>query len=79
MYILIKINYLFVSLGITIIKLYRLLLSPLLGGQCRFYPSCSHYSEDALRRFGIVKGGWLTVKRIGKCHPFHPGGYDPLP
>ncbi|ABI69861.1 conserved hypothetical protein [Syntrophomonas wolfei subsp. wolfei str. Goettingen G311] len=46
---------------------------------CRFYPSCSNYSIEALRKYGIVKGGWLTVKRLARCHPYNPGGYDPVP
>lgn len=46
---------------------------------CRFYPSCSNYSIQAIARYGIIKGGWLTVKRIMRCHPFNPGGYDPVP
>ena len=46
---------------------------------CRFYPSCSHYSIQALKKYGIVKGGWLTVKRLARCHPYNPGGYDPVP
>jgi len=46
---------------------------------CRFYPSCSQYAVEAITKYGAVKGGWLTVKRISRCHPFHPGGYDPVP
>jgi len=46
---------------------------------CRFYPSCSNYSIEALQKYGVIKGGWLTIKRIARCHPFHPGGYDPIP
>jgi putative membrane protein insertion efficiency factor len=46
---------------------------------CRFYPSCSYYSIEAMQKYGVIKGGWLSVKRISKCQPFHPGGYDPLP
>lgn len=62
-----------------VIRLYRLVLSPWLPGHCRFYPTCSHYAEEALRRWGVLKGGWLALKRILRCHPFHPGGYDPVP
>ena len=64
---------------IFIVKIYQKLLSPFLPDSCRFYPSCSHYSVEALQKYGAVKGGWLSVKRISRCHPFHPGGYDPVP
>ncbi len=63
----------------TLIKAYRLILSPLLGPRCRFYPSCSAYGLEAVQTFGALKGSWLIVKRIGRCHPWHPGGYDPVP
>jgi putative membrane protein insertion efficiency factor len=62
-----------------IIKVYKLLISPLFPNSCRFYPTCSEYSYEAIKKFGSIKGGWLGVKRISKCHPFHPGGYDPVP
>ncbi len=64
---------------VFIIKLYRNLISPLFPPSCRFYPTCSEYSQEAISRFGALKGGWLSIKRVGKCHPFHPGGYDPVP
>jgi putative membrane protein insertion efficiency factor len=60
------------------IRGYQVLVSPLFGPTCRFVPSCSAYAIDALRRFGVAKGLWLTIKRVLKCHPFHPGGYDPI-
>ncbi|MDZ7833316.1 MAG: membrane protein insertion efficiency factor YidD [Desulfobacterales bacterium] len=62
-----------------IIRLYQVTLSPVLGGACRFYPSCSQYACEAVIRHGAIKGSILAVKRILKCHPFHPGGVDPVP
>jgi putative membrane protein insertion efficiency factor len=62
-----------------LIRLYQWTLSPLLGPKCRFYPSCSHYALEAVGRYGVLRGGWLAVKRIGRCHPWHPGGIDPVP
>ena len=59
------------------VRLYQILLSPLLGRQCRFEPSCSNYFIQAVRKYGPVKGAWRGFCRIGRCHPFHPGGYDP--
>ncbi|VAW88758.1 Membrane protein insertion efficiency factor YidD [hydrothermal vent metagenome] len=64
---------------ILFIKGYQLLISPLLGNNCRFYPSCSHYAQDAIEMHGGVKGLWLTIRRLLRCHPFHPGGFDPVP
>ena len=64
---------------ILLIKGYRLFISPWLPGHCRFHPSCSRYAEEALLRWGIWRGGWLTVRRLLRCHPLHPGGYDPVP
>lgn len=58
---------------------YRLILSPFLGNNCRFYPSCSEYAQTAISRFGILKGSWFAAKRIGCCHPWHEGGIDPVP
>ncbi|MDQ6600028.1 membrane protein insertion efficiency factor YidD [Bacillus salipaludis] len=64
---------------IGLIRFYQLVISPLKPPTCRFYPTCSHYGMEAIQRFGAFKGGWLTIKRILKCHPFHPGGFDPVP
>ncbi|MEO5334545.1 MAG: membrane protein insertion efficiency factor YidD [Magnetococcus sp. YQC-5] len=61
------------------IRLYQLLISPVLPNSCRFYPSCSHYAAEAVSRHGSTKGSWLALRRLGKCHPFHPGGFDPVP
>lgn len=66
------------KLVISIIKFYQLAISPLTGRNCRFYPSCSCYAEEAFERYGVFKGGYLTLLRLLKCHPFHPGGYDPV-
>lgn len=62
-----------------LIKAYRYLLSPLLGASCRFYPTCSAYAAEAIETHGALRGAWLAVKRILKCHPWHPGGVDPVP
>ena len=67
------------ALFIALIKLYRLLLSPWLGNSCRFHPSCSHYAEQAIAQHGALRGSWLGLKRLGRCHPWHPGGLDPVP
>lgn len=64
---------------IGLIRVYQWGISPLLGPRCRFTPSCSHYAIEALRCFGVVKGSWLAVKRVLKCHPLNPGGDDPVP
>jgi hypothetical protein len=62
-----------------LIRLYQSTLSRVLPPTCRFYPSCSQYSYQAIRRYGPWRGGWLAVKRIARCHPLNPGGYDPVP
>jgi uncharacterized protein len=64
---------------VALIWLYRITLSPLVGGQCRYYPSCSQYGLDALRAHGPIRGSWLTMCRLVRCHPFVKGGYDPVP
>ncbi len=64
---------------VLLVRLYQRLVSPLLPPACRFYPSCSAYAVQALERHGAVRGSWLTVRRLCRCHPFHPGGIDPVP
>jgi uncharacterized protein len=66
-------------IAIIPIKMYQYLISPLLGNHCRYYPTCSSYTITAIERFGIIKGMWFGIKRISRCHPFHPGGVDPVP
>ena len=61
-----------------LLKFYQKCISPYLGRRCRFYPTCSEYSKQAIIKYGAVKGSYLAIKRILKCHPFHKGGYDPL-
>ncbi len=67
------------SLLLAAIRIYRYLLSPLLGSRCRFFPSCSAYALEAIERHGAGRGTWLAARRIGRCHPWHQGGYDPVP
>lgn len=64
---------------IFLLRGYKRWLSPLLGPRCRFVPTCSEYAMTALGRFGALKGGWLALRRILRCHPLHPGGHDPVP
>lgn len=64
---------------LAMIKFYRAFISPVLGPRCRFEPSCSAYGMEAIAVHGAVRGLWLTARRIGRCHPFHPGGFDPVP
>ena len=61
------------------IRFYQIAISPLKPPTCRFYPTCSHYGIEAIKVHGALKGSWLTIIRILKCHPFHPGGFDPVP
>jgi putative membrane protein insertion efficiency factor len=67
------------ALLIGCINLYRWFVSPLLGPNCRFYPTCSCYAQEAIHRHGALRGSWLAARRIGRCHPWNPGGYDPVP
>jgi hypothetical protein len=66
-------------LVIALIRGYQRFISPLLASNCRFHPTCSQYTLEAVERYGAAKGLWLGAKRIGRCHPFNPGGYDPVP
>jgi putative membrane protein insertion efficiency factor len=65
-----------IDMAVTLIRCYQTCISPLLGPRCRFYPTCSEYSVEALKKYGLGKGVWLTLRRLGRCHPFHPGGVD---
>ena len=64
---------------ILFVRFYQVVLSPLLPASCRYYPTCSVYAIEALERYGAARGTWLTIRRIARCHPFHAGGYDPVP
>jgi putative membrane protein insertion efficiency factor len=67
------------GLVIKLVKFYQYAISPLFPPSCRFTPTCSHYAVDALSKYGVLRGGWLSVKRVLRCNPWHPGGYDPVP
>lgn len=68
-----------VRIALWLLKAYRYAISPLIGPSCRFHPSCSEYAQDALRGHGLLRGLWLTLRRLLRCHPWHCGGYDPVP
>ena len=79
-YILIKDEVHFMKkILLKLVRFYQVAISPMKPPSCRFYPTCSQYGLEAIERFGPFKGTWLTIKRISKCHPLHPGGFDPVP
>jgi putative membrane protein insertion efficiency factor len=67
------------SIALALIRFYKRWISIILPSSCRFYPSCSQYTYQAIEKYGVLRGGWLGVRRIARCHPFHPGGFDPVP
>jgi putative membrane protein insertion efficiency factor len=64
---------------LLMLRTYQYAIRPLMGANCRFFPSCSDYAREAVERHGAAKGTWLAARRIARCHPYHPGGYDPVP
>jgi|TARA_B100001250_G_scaffold254154_1_gene218667 hypothetical protein len=72
------INKIFTNISISTINLYKYLISPLLGNNCRYLPTCSEYTKESIKKYGVIKGFWLGLKRIVKCHPWGKGGYDPI-
>lgn len=67
------------TIVLALIRFYKRFLSPFLGSNCRFYPSCSQYTYQAIEKYGVLKGGWMGIKRIARCQPFAQGGFDPVP
>ena len=66
------------SVALGFLRFYKQFISPLLPRSCRFHPTCSEYGYEAIHRHGFLKGSWLTLRRLSRCHPFHPGGFDPV-
>ena len=67
------------SILVALLRAYQYAISPLLGRNCRYFPTCSEYAAEAVQKYGAARGGWLGLKRVCRCHPWHPGGYDPVP
>lgn len=67
------------AVALALIRFYKRFISPVLPPSCIYEPTCSVYTYQAIEKYGVIKGGWLGIKRISRCHPFHPGGYDPVP
>jgi putative membrane protein insertion efficiency factor len=67
------------TIALAAIRFYKRYISPLLGSSCRYYPSCSQYTYEAIEKYGVLKGSWMGIKRISRCHPFAKGGFDPVP
>jgi putative membrane protein insertion efficiency factor len=67
------------ALLLALVRGYQYAIRPMLGANCRFYPSCSDYAREAIERYGALKGMWLALRRVGRCHPYHCGGFDPVP
>ena len=67
------------SICLALLRAYQYCLRPMLGYNCRFYTSCSDYAREAIERHGALRGVWLAIRRVGRCHPYHPGGFDPVP
>lgn len=67
------------TLALKVLRFYQRVISPLFPPSCRFTPTCSQYTYEAIDRYGVLKGSWLGIKRLARCHPFNPGGYDPVP
>jgi uncharacterized protein len=67
------------ALLLFMLRAYQYAIRPMMGANCRFFPSCSAYAHEAVERYGVAKGAWLAARRVARCHPYHPGGYDPVP